>query len=370
VLKALVIGGTGPTGPHIINGLVERGYSVTMLNRGSREPLGVTAKVDRIIGDPHFPDTLEDALSGRTFDLVVATYGRIRYVAEVVSTKTERLITVGGPPSYRGCMDPNAVFPVGMAVPTNEDAQRVESGAESKFGHLIRITEDAVIGLGERGLMNVTHFRYPQVYGPGQIRPTTLWWTMQRCLDQRPFVVMPDGGLSLSTRGFAQNMAHAILLAVDNPEASAGQIYNCGDDVQFTVAQWVGLIAQEMDWRFEFLNVPDKYANMSRDLMLFRGSSHHQVLGLSKAQSQLGYTDQVSPRHAIAASVRWFLDNPPSDEAFIAELRAQYAQEDELEPHYRSFCSALEKLNHETEPYHHSYAHPRQRGLVRDHRDR
>ena len=26
-MKTLVIGGTGPTGPHIINGLIERGYS-------------------------------------------------------------------------------------------------------------------------------------------------------------------------------------------------------------------------------------------------------------------------------------------------------------------------------------------------------
>lgn len=33
-MKALIIGGTGPTGPHIIRGLLDRGYDVTMLNRG------------------------------------------------------------------------------------------------------------------------------------------------------------------------------------------------------------------------------------------------------------------------------------------------------------------------------------------------
>ena len=132
-MRALVIGGTGPTGPHIINGLIERGYDVTMLNRGSRDSDAIPANVDRITGDPHFPDTLEEALKGRTFDLVVATYGRIRYVAEVVAKKTERLVTVGGPPSYRGFADAQAAFPPGMQIPTREDAPRVETSKESRL---------------------------------------------------------------------------------------------------------------------------------------------------------------------------------------------------------------------------------------------
>ena len=72
-MKALVIGGTGPTGPHIIEGLIERGYEVSMLNRGSRDSDAIPASVERIVADPHFRETLETALAGRTFDLVVAT---------------------------------------------------------------------------------------------------------------------------------------------------------------------------------------------------------------------------------------------------------------------------------------------------------
>ena len=64
-MKALIIGGTGPTGPHIIHGLLERGYDVTMLNRGSRDSDAIPAEVERIKGDPHFPDTLEAALGER-----------------------------------------------------------------------------------------------------------------------------------------------------------------------------------------------------------------------------------------------------------------------------------------------------------------
>ena len=93
------------------------------------------------------------------------------------------------------------------------------------------------------GNLNVTHFRYPVVYGPWQLRSIIFEWTMQRCRDQRPHAILPDGGLTLLTRGYSENMAYAVLLAVDRPEASAGKIYNCGDDLQFTLAQWVELIA-------------------------------------------------------------------------------------------------------------------------------
>ncbi|MEC7574243.1 MAG: epimerase, partial [Pseudomonadota bacterium] len=86
-MKALLIGGTGPTGPHIIRGLLDRGYAVTMLNRGSRDSDAIPPEVERLIGDPHFPDTLETALGDRSFDIAIATYGRFRYVAEVLSTR-------------------------------------------------------------------------------------------------------------------------------------------------------------------------------------------------------------------------------------------------------------------------------------------
>jgi hypothetical protein len=36
-MKALMVGGTSPTGPFIIHGLIERGYRVSMLHRGSHE---------------------------------------------------------------------------------------------------------------------------------------------------------------------------------------------------------------------------------------------------------------------------------------------------------------------------------------------
>ncbi|MEE2688981.1 MAG: NAD-dependent epimerase/dehydratase family protein [Pseudomonadota bacterium] len=368
-MRALLIGGTGPTGPHIIRGLLERGYDVTMLNRGSRDSAVIPAGVERLRGDPHFPDTLEMAFGERYFDLAVATYGRIRYVAEVLSTRTDRLITVGGTPSYRGFSDADQNFPAGMFVPTREEDARVQRQEEGKFGFLVKTTEDAVMNQHAEGHMNVTHFRYPVVYGPWQLRTVIFEWVMQRCRDRRPHAVLPDGGLTLLTRGFSENMAKAVLLAADNPAASAGKIYNCGDERQFTLAQWVEIISTEMDWPLDIVTVPDAYASPARELITFYGSSHHQLLDLDRIKRDLGYKDVVDPMEAIQRTVRWLIDNPTEPNK-LAEIARFYEIEDHLVEIYKNASFAAAALDHEESDYHHAYAHPRERNLMRDHRNR
>src|SRR5437763_78024 len=96
-MRALIIGGTGPTGPLVIEGLGTRGYEVTILHSGKHE-VEFSLPVEHIHGNVHFPDTLKEAIQKRTFDLVVAMYGRLRYVAEVFKGKTPRLIVAGGMP--------------------------------------------------------------------------------------------------------------------------------------------------------------------------------------------------------------------------------------------------------------------------------
>ena len=49
-MKALVIGGTGPTGPFIVNGLLARGYQVTIYHRGTHE-IDFSGPVEHLHGD-------------------------------------------------------------------------------------------------------------------------------------------------------------------------------------------------------------------------------------------------------------------------------------------------------------------------------
>ena len=251
-MTALVVGGTGPTGPFIVNGLLERGYRATILHRGTHEIPEVPAAVEHIHADPHFRETLDSALAGRNFDVVIATYGRLRVVAEALKGKTPHFIGVGGVASYRGFYRPTAVFPTGLRTPTPEDAPTVASEEDQRFAYLIASTEQAVLRCRIRPGRSFDIHTYMVLI---QLVPRE-WSVIRRILDKRPYIIVADGGLTLMTHGYAANLAHAILLAVDRPEASAGQIYNCGDERQLTVRHLIELIRSEMNYACVIIGVP------------------------------------------------------------------------------------------------------------------
>ncbi len=370
-MKALVIGGTGPTGPYIVNGLINRGYTVSIMHRGTHETKEIPDSVERIIGDPHFRETIKSTLDKRTFDLVIATYGRIRYIAEEMIGKTPRFIAIGGPPCYRGMMIPDANFPPGMSIPTPEDAQLVESEEEFRFSYLIRVTEEAVMKGHHEGHYTATMFRYPVIYGMRQLGGA--WPVIRRIKDKRPYIVLPDGGLTIVSRGYSENMAHAVLLSVDQPEASAGQIYNCADDRQFTLSQWVMMIARFMNYELEIIGLPDPLSHSARDLIPFHCTSHHQMMDTLKIKSQLGYKDLKAPLEVLPRVVEWTASHSPprklaSEEGLDDPLN--YKAEDQLVAIYREYYERMRQVGHVHRKVIHAYPHPKKPGLKKDHRKR
>ncbi len=367
-MRALVVGGTGPTGPFIVGGLRERGYDVTIFHRGTHEIPEIPPEVVHIHGDPHFPETINEALQGRTFDLVVATYGRIRHLAEAFVGRCGRFVSVGGVPVYHGFFDPFERDPPGLTVPVREES-RVATEADNRFSFLIRRTEEAVLAAHP----DAAHFRYPYVYGPYQLSPRE-WSIVRRILDGRPFVIVADGGQNLVTRGYAANLAAAVLLAVDQPAPSAGQIYNCGDEVQYTARQWVELVAAALGSELRVESLPYELAGHG-DPLLIDSHGFHQLMDLQKLRTDLGYHDVVRVPDAVAATARWLVENPPERggriEAHIDDA-FDYDAEDRLVEAYRTARAELMPLARAREAGHrpHSYAHPRQPGLAADHRSR
>jgi nucleoside-diphosphate-sugar epimerase len=370
-MKALVIGGTGPTGPHILQGLCQRGYAVTMLHRGYHNNPLVPSGVRRIYADPHFRETLETALAGEFFDVVIATYGRLRLVATALLGKTPRFIGVGGMPVYRGMLAPQVNFPTGMPILTSEDDAVAQSEADARFAYLIAQTEEAIMQSHQRGDYNVTFFRYPMVYGPYQVIPLE-WSVIRRILDRRPFLMLPDGGLTLLSRGYAQNMAHAVLLAVDQPIAAAGQIYNCADERLLSLHQWAEIITRTLDYTWEILCLPDALAHPARPLIPLGCSAHHACMDISKIRQQLGYRDVVPVEEALAATVHWYVAHPPARGGDLEQKLLDpfnYAAEDHLAQVWKESVQRLAAVPFENVQPYHPYAHPKAPGQP-DHRQR
>ena len=72
-------------------------------------------------------------------------------------------------------------------------------------------------------------------------------------LDGREAIVLPEDRLPLNHSGYIETQAHAVLLAVDKPDASKGQIYNCGDEHLLTMRRTVEIIATALGCELEII---------------------------------------------------------------------------------------------------------------------
>ncbi len=346
--RVLVVGGTGPTGIPIVRGLVERGHRVAIAHRGTHESADTPSIVEHVHCDPFDENSFRDGIaSAGEFDLAVVMYGRLRMIASQLSGKVEQFISVGGVPAYRGWMNPFLHMPYGLPVPTSEDAPTSATPDEDDKGYRIVRTEQAVF----LHHPNAAHFRYPYVYGPLQLAPRE-WSVVRRILDGRRRIIVADDGLTLHHHGYTENLAHALLLAVDQPEAGAGTLFNCGDEEVLTIRQVIEIVATALDHDLEIVSMPYSLAVPARP-MLTQPATTHRVLDLSCLRSKLGYRDLVPARLAVARTARWLCDHPcerGGTEEMVLTDPFDYANEDRLIDAWQERLQSMPNIAFEPAP--------------------
>lgn len=345
--RALVIGGTGPTGIPIVRGLVQRGYDVTILHRGSHERAETPAEVRHLHHDPYDADDLRAALAGQRFDVIVAMYGRLRTIAEITAGMTDRFVSVGGVPAIRGWMNPFLFEPHGLPVPVSEDAPTVIEPGDDQKGFRVARTEEAVLSHHPRA----AHFRYPYVYGPYQVVPRE-WSIVRRILDGRRRMIIPDDGLTLHHHGYTENLAHAVLLAVDTPDAAAGKVFNAGDDEVLTIRHVVELCAAALNAELELISMPYDVAVPAHPL-LAQPLPTHRVMDTSRLRNDLGYRDAVPARQAVGLTAQWLAENPLAprgQEETVLTDPFDYANEDRLIDAWQGLRAQLPQIEYPSRP--------------------
>src|SRR3954454_4047672 len=345
-MRVLVIGGTGPTGIPLLQGLVGRGHDVTILHRGTHERDETPAVVEHLHADLYDEVSLGDALASRTFDITFAMYGRLRRIAELTRGLTGRFVSVGGVPAYRGWMNPWLHDPPGLPVPVAEDAPVVDEPEDDEKGYRIARTEEAVFTHHP----TAAHFRYPYVYGPYQLAPRE-WCVVRRILDGRTRMVVADGGLTLHHHGYTENLAHALLLAAEQPDAAAGKVFNVGDEEVLSVRQVVEIIAAALDHQLEIVSMPYDLALPARPL-LAQPLPTHRVLDLARVRTDLGYHDVVPAREALARTARWLREHPlvGSTEEYTLTDPFDYEAEDRLVDSWLAARATVAAFDAESEP--------------------
>jgi nucleoside-diphosphate-sugar epimerase len=267
-------------------------------------------------------------------------------------------------PAYRGWMNPWLFDPPGLPVPVTEHAPTVGRPDDDEKGYRIARTEEMVFTHHPRA----AHFRYPYVYGPHQLVPRE-WLVVRRILDGRSRIVVADDGLTLHHHGYTENLAHALLLAIEQPDAAAGKVFNAGDEEVLTIRQVIELVAGALTHHFDIVSMPFELAVPARPL-LAQPLPTHRVLDISRVRTDLGYHDVVPARAAIASTARWLVDHPCApggQEELVLTDPFDYVAEDRLIDAWLTATGALPDPPFATTPgYGLAYSGPGGRARSRD----
>jgi nucleoside-diphosphate-sugar epimerase len=255
------------------------------------------------------------------------------------------------------------VFPYGEKLPVSESDPLADMGdaVPNKMAQAIVESERLVFELHP----NATILRYPYVYGP--YSPLSREWNIiRRIRDGRPYILVADGGRNIFHHGYSENMGHAVLLAIDNPNVSSGEIYNCGDATQLSLAQVIELVSATMGREIEMVSVPQQVGVLTRPLFLMPHAEHN-LLDTHKIRAQLGYQDVLPSVEGFARTTRWLLANQPAPGGTL-ELNGgdtfNYEAEDRFVKIYRDCMNRLAEFEWKEILVRHPYPHPKKPGLV------
>ena len=336
-MKVLIVGGTGFIGPKVLGELCDRGHDVALFHRGqtAREP---PKTVSEILGD-------RDELSGfkRRFadfnpDVVPHMIAFMKQHAEVAAKTfagiARRMVMISSQDVYRAYGRIIEVEPGEPdAVPLTEDAPlrerlypyRADTPREDNDPN--RWMDDYEKILIEEVTMSHadlqgTVLRLPMVYGPRD-RQHRLFEFLKRMDDGRSAILLERYVADWRwTRAYVGNVAHAIVLAVENDHA-AGKNYNIGDEPNLSMAEWVTEIGKAAGWDGDVLAVAKEH--LPEHLNQEMNTSQDLVVDTSRIRDELGYTEIVPMDEALKRTIEWERENPPAE---IDKKQFDYEAED------------------------------------------
>jgi nucleoside-diphosphate-sugar epimerase len=328
-MRVLVIGGTGFIGPDVVRLLREGGHEVAIVHRG-RSHSALPKGVREIRGDRHSLADIAPELRASVPDVVLDMFpmndADVAPVADAVCGVARRLVAISSQDVYRVYgrftgIEPGEADPVPYAedAPLREQFYPYRGKLTGEDDYEKLLVERAVLGDAE---LQGTVLRLPMVYGPRDDQHR-LYEYLRRMDDARPAILLDERAAQWRrTRGYVTNVAAAIALAVTD-ERAAGRVYNVGEPVALTLADWVRAIGRAAGWNGAVLSVPPDGlpAHLARPLD-FR---QDMVADTSRLRCELGYTEPVPLDEALRRTVEWERANPPAN---IAMRNLDYAAED------------------------------------------
>lgn len=318
-MNVFVIGGTRFMGPLVVRALHAQGHRVMIVHRGESRiklPPGVEhIHADRTrIGD--HVQAIGRFAPDVVLDMILLNEAEAVRTVNALSGHTERYVVISSIDVYRNMdlLRMKDSGPVDAARLTEDSPLRqhyypyradVKDKSDRMYDYDKILVERVVTA---QDALAWTILRLPMVYGPGD-RQHRLFEYLKRMDDRRPFILLDEQQLHARwIRGYVENVAHAIVLAVTDSRAS-GRVYNVGEPEALTERDWVKAIGRAAGWNGDVAGIPEQHLpNHLKQPLEYR---HHLDADSSRIREELGYVEPIDRAEALRRTVEWERVNPP-----------------------------------------------------------
>lgn len=263
-MKALFIGGTGTISTDVVALAQQRGWEITLLNRGSKKvPEGTRS----IIANINDEEAVAKAIANENYDVVAQFIG---YTAEDVQrdirlfrNKTKQYIFISSASAYQ---KPLADYRITESTPlSNPYWQYSRNKIEA---------EEVLMSAYRSDGFPVTIVRPSHTYN-GTKPPVCVhgskgnWQILKRILDGKP-VIIPGDGTSLWTLTHSKDFAKGYVGLMANPHA-IGNAFHITTDESMTWNQIYQTIADTLGKPLNALHVPSDFLARHGENYNFKG---------------------------------------------------------------------------------------------------
>jgi nucleoside-diphosphate-sugar epimerase len=332
-MRVLIIGGTGFIGSYVLRRLLGEGHSVAVFHRGQsgsdlpRDALRITGDRRRLADYGGEFDRFGPQV---VIDMIPYVEEDARALMATFRGKVERVVAVSSQDVYRAyglflSLEEGELEP----TPYDEEAplrtrlypyRETAQGGEDLAYHYDKIPVERVVMSDPQTPFTI--LRLPKVYGPGD--RGRLFDYLKRMDDGRESILLGERKSRWRwTRGYVENVAAAIALAVTDASA-ANRIYNVGEGEAISESEWARSIGQAAGWSGEVVAIPEDALPQSM-LEPYR-FEQHLVAETGRFCKELGFEEETPRQEALRRAVDWERANPPAD---IDLKRFDYAAEDE-----------------------------------------
>jgi nucleoside-diphosphate-sugar epimerase len=263
-MRALVTGGTGFIGSHLVERLVKEGWKVNVLVRKSPSNLNPEPrnnardllrklKVDIFYGDLLDEDSLEKAMKDVRVVFHLAAIARPmaipdRLYLNVNEKGTKNLMEVCKKKSLKKIIVMSSVSAVGPSRDGNPVDEKTKCRPIDKYGESKLAAEKVVMDYFKKYELPIVILRPPMVFGPRDFEMLKLF----KAVSKRFFPIKGSKN-GLTEFLYVENLVEACILAVDG---KIGEIYHVTNGRSYTIDDIINAIAKAENVKMRNIKFP------------------------------------------------------------------------------------------------------------------